>query len=887
MKFFKYFILFILRIIIVAGVSAFVLKNYYGKEIKQKIITELNKQLTTEIEVGEVLFSSNTLLRDFPNLSVDFVDVIAKSSKNFNKNEFDINTDTLLVAEKLSLHFNIKDIWEHKYNITNIWVENGNLSLFIDKKGYGNYNFWSESQDSTSEGINIQIDDLRLQNMQIRMVDNYSEQNVDLTANNLRLKGNFSSEKYELDAQAKLYIRNYSIAGHRYIDHHEINTSLNFAVDQDVFSINDGFLQAAGLSFNVEGQINNSKQTNIDLNINGENLNINSFLSLLPDDIEHYTEDYKSTGEFYFNSHIFGKVGGKFYPSVETEFGIKKGKISTRGSDKELHNVNAKGNFSNGKNQCLKTSSLQLDNFSFELDSNSFDGQLSIKDFDYPLVNLSASTTFNLSDLNNFIHSDSIETLNGKIDGNFQFKGRIKNLGKISGKEIQKAATKGTVNIKDVNLKLSNYDYNFHDVSGNVSFENNDLKLNKLLISIDDHSFETEGSLDNFLSYILIDNQNIKIRGNIYSPAIDLNKIIDDNSDTGTEEKTKLPNNIQCNVSIKTDAFKYDKLNGTDISANLIYASNKGVIKNLSMNTMKGKVLFDVNFEQQKDLTYNISCSGDIHTIDIQSLFHSFNNFGQDFLQEDNLHGKITSNIDFKAQFTNSFQPIYKSIHTVADVKIENGELNNFKPMYELSRFIDIEELQNINFETIENEILIKNEVIYIPQMEINSSAFNISINGKHTFNNEYTYRLSILLSEILSKREKLSNQDNEFGIIEDDGMGRTKIYIKLSGIGEDVKIEYDKESVKNKLKNDLKNEKDNLKSILKEEFGVFRKDTTIKKIESPEDKPNNVQFIFDELEEDTEPVSKPKEDKIKNKETNKPKNNSDPPVKVVFDDDF
>ncbi|MGE0568333.1 MAG: hypothetical protein AB7O73_10325, partial [Bacteroidia bacterium] len=76
----------------------------------------------------------------------------------------------------------------------------------------------------------------------------------------------------------------------------------------------------------------------------------------------------------------------------------------------------------------------------------------------------------------------------------------------------------------------------------------------------------------------------------------------------------------------------------------------------------------------------------------------------------------------------------------------------------------------------------------------------------------------------------------------------------------DDIKIAYDRQGLKEKIKEDIQEERKNIKAILKEEFGLFKKDTTIKEekksnqhfeIENPNKKKKKKTDEFEEDDED------------------------------------
>ena len=106
---------------------------------------------------------------------------------------------------------------------------------------------------------------------------------------------------------------------------------------------------------------------------------------------------------------------------------------------------------------------------------------------------------------------------------------------------------------------------------------------------------------------------------------------------------------------------------------------------------------------------------------------------------------------------------------------------------------------------------------------------------------------LLIFLSDILSKKaRKAKKENNEFGVIEDDGLGRTSIYLSIKGTVDDYKISYDTKNVIQHIKEEFEEEKNNLKVILNEEFGWFKKDSVvIKSKDSVENDPSKTPFTM------------------------------------------
>jgi hypothetical protein len=79
----------------------------------------------------------------------------------------------------------------------------------------------------------------------------------------------------------------------------------------------------------------------------------------------------------------------------------------------------------------------------------------------------------------------------------------------------------------------------------------------------------------------------------------------------------------------------------------------------------------------------------------------------------------------------------------------------------------------------------------------------------------------------LLAKKQKANKQfDEELSLVENDPDNRRSVFLLMKGPIDNPTISYDKSGAKQKIKEDLKAEKQTIKNILKEEFGLFKKDT-------------------------------------------------------------
>ena len=263
------------------------------------------------------------------------------------------------------------------------------------------------------------------------------------------------------------------------------------------------------------------------------------------------------------------------------------------------------------------------------------------------------------------------------------------------------------------------------------------------------------------------------------------------------------------------------------IAGTLSYKPGILNFKTLKLNALEGSASGNGFIVQNTDKSFISRGSYTIEKIDVHKVFTVFHNFSQDFIRAENLAGSVSGTLSLLLPMDSLLNPDYKTMTAEGKYLITDGELIDFGPVKELSSFIDLSELENISFEKLENDFFIKNNLFYLPQMEVKSTAADLSVNGKHDFNNIYEYHVKILLSEMLSKKiKKPKPNTTEFGAIKDDGLGRTSLLLKIESRGDDFKVGYDIKAAGNQVKNDIKTERQTLKTILNQEYGWFKNDS-------------------------------------------------------------
>jgi hypothetical protein len=621
-------------------------------------------------------------------------------------------------------------------------------------------------------------------------------------------------------------------------------------VNDSVYTISRGDLTLNDLKFKTGGSIISGSKTSLDIQIAGENISINSLISVLPFNKESFNK-FNPSGKVGILAKINGELSSTSVPSIRAAFKVSEGKIELNEQGSRIEGITCMGSYSNGSRRNASTSRLNLSEYSVIFGNNKLQGKLSLDNFITPYFSATLSGTFNAKDLSDILKVEGLKLNKGflypdvAININFDSFETLK-IDNISGKEIS-----GNIGFKEVSGQIPFYDENLDFLEGNIKLDGEvwfpviNLKLGKNQLSAD-------LVVTNFWEYFVKSSDILAVNGEINSEYLDITEYMR-RSDTTESTEFQLPDSIYLKLHCRVNDFIYGKFSASGLETKFNYKPGLLNVSSLEMKTLSGSVSGNGVLIGENDGLMLLQTSCTLNKIDIYNLFYVFNNFWQDFIIAENLKGSASGTLNFSGYISPGLELLTKNLTAESDFVIENGELINFEPVTELSSFVELSELQHIKFSTLKNSILIKDEKVFVPQMDINSSAFNITVSGTHDFDNYFEYKVRLSLNEILAgKAKKVKKENEEFGIIEPEDKGRTNIYLSVTGTPDDFKIRYDKKEAVNKIKSDLHEEKKLLKTILREELGLFQKDS-LSNI-NQDNSYQNDQFILDWEDEKVPP---------------------------------
>jgi hypothetical protein len=133
-----------------------------------------------------------------------------------------------------------------------------------------------------------------------------------------------------------------------------------------------------------------------------------------------------------------------------------------------------------------------------------------------------------------------------------------------------------------------------------------------------------------------------------------------------------------------------------------------------------------------------------LSNVDITKMLIKFDNFGQDVILNNNLKGIVSGRIKSYIRLHPDLTPVLSETESQLDIEIRDGSLIDFGPMQAMAGYFKDKNLRMVRFDTLRNKLTLKNGVLQIPNMNINSSLGFIEVSGTQSLDLKMDYYLRI-----------------------------------------------------------------------------------------------------------------------------------------------
>lgn len=403
---------------------------------------------------------------------------------------------------------------------------------------------------------------------------------------------------------------------------------------------------------------------------------------------------------------------------------------------------------------------------------------------------------------------EKIEDLELHVESNLKYKTNA-----LQSIDLQLDKLEGKMHVHP--LRIENFNGRFH-------FEDEHLVVTDFKGKMGRTHFDID------MNYYLGEDEAIKKRDNVFSlqsDFIDFDALSNFNTtesphadfqkDKTTEDVPahaevfnlyELPfTDMQFNIDV--GQFMYHRIDLKNVEAKLRSTHNHYLyVDTVSVDAAGGHIAMNGYFNGSDPKHIYLKPNLRVNGVDLDKLLFKFENFGQDAVISDNLHGKLTAAITGNVRVYPDFVVDLDRSEVHLDAQVIDGRLENYDPVMMMSDYFGNKDLTRIKFDTLKNHMDMTNGTITVPDMTIESTLGHMNISGTQDMDDNIDYYISIPWSlvkqaarnKIFGTKDNASKTEDE--IVELDPNKKIKyLHINITGTLDDYKVKTGKDKSQSK----------------------------------------------------------------------------------------
>ena len=841
MIWFKRILFFIfLLLFLLAGTVAFVSWKY-ADDLKAYALDAVRSTIVTE-----TLFDEDVVLSiwaDFPLMAVEISDIRIQDS---------FRTDTVLKVEKAFVQFDIIKLLKNQITIEGIRVSNGFLRIKRNEQNEWNFHVWEvpETDDGQTK-TDFSIEILTLENIHLDYDDRIIDLNIQYLSHRSKIKGRFTDSNQRLSLSLTGHMANLNTVGADRVVDIPMNLAgiLNINSSENRYMIEMGNIVLAGNEMVLDAEWSRVEVgTNFMLKVHAGNIEPFALLPhIWPQIPENITKlQLKGRADLIFSLNgPFNQTQG---PQLDATIRLRDGGLVFQ--ETNVSDLKFEGKLFMKDIKRSKAMEITFDSFDLKTPKGKVSGKGTLTDLTNPRLRLTSAGSSRLEELIAVANLKDDITGSGDITWNIDFEGPLGKDFNTTVNELKQMRWSGAVQLANSSLQFNSGIPAIENLNAKVEMSLDKTVVKECSGTIGHLEFDGMVEVARLKEIMTESNAPIDLTGNVHIKRLDVQQIPVEWA-FSSESETTSDRPVSMIIQTKIDQVDYSDFSASNVTGNLKLVNDRLDVTGLTFNALDGKISTNLTYEPNIS-GYLLSLNAELRNIDMQRTLKEWNEFGQNGITSKNLKGRASAILKADIHLDKDYQILKNKLEVESDIEISGGELVKYEPLLAMSKFISVDELNHVKFDTLRNNLSIKDGRIYIPHMSVSSSILNVHVYGEHGFDQEMDYHVNLLLNDLLRRKAKKKEMFDGHEIL--DEQGKTRLFLWIRGRPGDLKVGFDKKEVRKKLKDDFKKEGQTIKQLFKEEFGGK---------ESAPEEPAAVQFRLEEPETETtiSPTEKPKAD--------------------------
>jgi hypothetical protein len=428
-----------------------------------------------------------------------------------------------------------------------------------------------------------------------------------------------------------------------------------------------------------------------------------------------------------------------------------------------------------GKISNLAQLGIGLNSLQIRTDSSVIYGSGRILNPEAPTYSFSSNMKLNLGEFKAFLPDSMVNSITGGLEVQITSGGKL-DLDSISEQMMDLVFEKSAFRFSfdRISVDMADTLMNVDDLSGAMTMSKDIIELKQVQGKYHGIDFSMDSTrIRNLYSAIML-NQPIKLYVDtrialgeldytFFAPFIEGDEdstLLASEKSMEAEVTEEEPSNYTYAIKgkFRIKSFTYDKAIFDDISALFNITDSLYLVDQFKFKAFQGLHNTSVRYSIQKNEEQNIWIKNNAKGLDVNQLLKDFDNFKAYYepsISYENISGILSSRLDAQVLFRNDTL-VEEKLYVRGNVKLEKGGVYNYPPVQDMAQYIPgIDNLDRLEFKTINCDLFVFQEAVYVPTTLIVSNKLDASALGMQSFGEDYSYHFIVFLSDLLTGKSK------------------------------------------------------------------------------------------------------------------------------------
>ena len=811
---------------------------FFKGEIEEFIKKEGNKMLNAEFDFGGLDIS---LIRNFPLASLTIEDFYLKGVGQFEN-------DTLLSAGEVTAAVNVMSLFgDEGFDIRKILLDNVSVTAVVLSDSTVNWDVMKDSgeEDDTEESsspFRIKLQELVIDNFGLVYDDRLGNMYARIIGMDAECSGDFGSSRTLLELVASINALTFSMDGVPFINNARIAADMNVDADleNNKFTLKENTLELNAIKAAVDGWVAMTDNgMEMDLRLNSNEIGFKEILSLVPAIYARDFEGLKTDGQAKLGAYAKGSlIGDSIVPEFNVELDVKDAMFQYPSLPAGVSRINVAANISNPGGSLDRTV-VKVAPLSFVMANNPFSVSATLStpmsDMQFDVA---AKGVLDLGKVKEIYPLEEM-ALNGVVNADMGIKGRLSS---IERGMYDKIAASGNVRLADMLLAMDGMP-DIEIKKSLLSFTPRYLQLDETVVMIGDNDLTVDSRFENYIGYLL-KGSTIKGNLNVRSNSFNLNDFMADDTavadeteavsapDTAALAVIRVPENIDFAMNATFKELAFGNFTFRNVNGNLDIDEGEVDMKNLSLETMGGKVMVNGFYKAPAEVQPEFNASLRLSDIVFAQAYKELGVVQKMAPIFGGITGAFSGEMKINTKLDETMSPELHSLEGSGLLTTKDVSLDGVTVIQQVADILKKPELKKTNVKDVRVEFVISDGRVITKPFDVKLGDCRMNVSGSTGLDQTIDYVGKITIPESLGGVSRLGTVDMTI----EGKFNSPKVKVDLESLAKNAAKEATKDAVGKLLGVDVENvvkgdttmtkeekKKEAAKQIFKAAKGLFK----------------------------------------------------------------